>query len=186
MDDAFRIATESWADFYLLTGTAAATLTGLQFVAVTLMTTASRQLVADPEAGVAAYAAPTVTHFLLTLILSCLMLVPWHDWMGLHVTLVVMGASALVYSAVVIRRTLAMKIYTPVLEDWIFHMILPFIAYLAVFLAAFFIGRGSTPLFVVGAATVLLLVVGVHNAWDMVTFLTITAIKAQPPKEDRK
>jgi hypothetical protein len=52
VDDAFRGTVEGWADFYILTGTAAATLTGLQFIAVPLLTTASRRLVANPEAGV--------------------------------------------------------------------------------------------------------------------------------------
>ena len=53
MDDAMRAALEGWTDFYLITGSAAAALTGLQFVVQTLMASdTQRAAVAagDPEA----------------------------------------------------------------------------------------------------------------------------------------
>ena len=62
--------------------------------------------------------------------------------------------------------------YKPVLEDWIFHCVLPFLSYLILFSAAFTVIRyTATALFMVAAMTVILLFVGIHNAWDTVTFI---------------
>ncbi len=63
-------------------------------------------------------------------------------------------------------------------EDWIWHIVLPPVAYAAVLLAALLLGRGEAPLLVVAGATVLLLCIGIHNAWDTVTFLTVNALQA--------
>ena len=59
----------------------------------------------------------------------------------------------------------------PVLEDWIWHNVLPLIAYAALVLAALLLQRYVAPsLFVIGGTALLLLFVGIHNAWDAVTY----------------
>jgi hypothetical protein len=64
--------------------------------------------------------------------------------------------------------------YQTVFEDWLFHAILPLAAYGAVLIAAIGLRRASTlSLFAIGAAAVLLLFVGVHNAWDTVTYILL-------------
>jgi len=61
--------------------------------------------------------------------------------------------------------------YKPVFEDWLFHVLLPFAAYTALAVAAFAAGSHlRTALFAIGAAALLLLFVGIHNAWDAVTY----------------
>ena len=79
----------------------------------------------------------------------------------------------------VVRRTRQVTEYQPVFEDWLFHGILPLAAYIAVFIAAIGLRRaGTLSLFAIGAAAVLLLFVGVHNAWDTVTYILVSRWEA--------
>jgi hypothetical protein len=182
MDATTHALLASWGNFYQVTGAAAAALTGLQFIVQTLLASnAFRPITtnSDPEAGTAAFGSPTVVHFTLALILSAVLCAPWPTDGGLRATLGVLGTGAIVYSAIVLRRTLRQRIYVPVMEDWVWHILLPAAAYAAVLLAALLLGRGAVaPLFGLAAATLLLLCIGIHNAWDTVTYLTFTAMRA--------
>jgi hypothetical protein len=63
------------------------------------------------------------------------------------------------------------SIYRPALEDWLFHVLSPLAAYGALAAAALVIAaQEREALFAVGAAALLLLFAGVHNAWDAVTY----------------
>lgn len=63
----------------------------------------------------------------------------------------------------------------PVLEDWLWHAIFPLIAYMALAIAAALLRRQPTPcLFTIGATAVFLLFIGIHNAWDAVTYIALT------------
>jgi hypothetical protein len=61
--------------------------------------------------------------------------------------------------------------YKPEFEDWLFHVLLPFAAYATLAISAF-ASRSylREALFGVRAAVLLLLFVGIHNAWDAVTY----------------
>jgi hypothetical protein len=61
--------------------------------------------------------------------------------------------------------------YKPVFEDYLFHMVLPLAAYAV--LAASALPEHSysnRAFFGVAATAVILLFVGIHNAWDAVTY----------------
>jgi len=61
--------------------------------------------------------------------------------------------------------------YKPVFEDWVFHALLPFAAYVTLAGSGFAVrahARGAS--FAVAAAALTLLFVGIHNAWDAVTY----------------
>jgi hypothetical protein len=74
--------------------------------------------------------------------------------------------------AVVIRRARRPLRYVPVFEDWLWHCILPLIAYVTLLGAALVLRRDPPPtLLVVGATALLLLFIGIHNAWDSVTYI---------------
>ena len=161
-----------WANFYVIAGSSAGALIGLQFVVLTLI--ANRPV--EPGAAQAsnAFTTPSVVHFGAVLLLSALMCAPWE---GLGVVSVLWGLAGLVgivYVAVVARRMRAQTAYRPVFEDWLFHVLLPLAAY-ATLAGATAFAAGSdnarTALFTVGAAALLLLYVGIHNAWDTVTHL---------------
>src|SRR5215510_10760869 len=101
-----------WANFYVITGSAAAALTGLQFVVITLGAQRNR---GNVEAN-RAFGTPTIIHFCAVLLIAALIL------------------------------------------------------------------QGNPPLalFVVAGVTLLLLFIGIHNAWDAATFI---ALNQQQPEE---
>jgi uncharacterized oligopeptide transporter (OPT) family protein len=64
--------------------------------------------------------------------------------------------------------------YQSTLEDWLWYMTFPFLANVLLILAAFVLQKNPSPaLYIVGSAMMLLLLVGIRNAWDMVTFLAV-------------
>ena len=88
----------------------------------------------------------------------------------------------LVYSGIVTRRARRTTAYKPVIEDWIWHVVLPFVAYATLLSAAATLVRYTTAaMFAIGAVSLLLLFVGFHNAWDTVTYI---AVEQQETPED--
>jgi hypothetical protein len=187
MGDMTHATLAGWANFYLITGTAAAALTGLQFIVQTLLASeAFRPIIeGDPEGGVGTFGSPTVVHFTLALIVSAVMCVPWPGFSGLRAALGVLGACALAYSVIILRRVRRQRSYVPVAEDWFWYILLPGAAYAALLLAAVLLGAGAAvPLFVVAAVTLLLIGIGIHNAWDTVTYITFRRLRASATDDE--
>jgi hypothetical protein len=65
---------DKWDSFYVIVGSAAGALIGLQFVVLTFI--AERPPLRASEAG-AAFATPTIVYFSTTLLMSALQRVPW-------------------------------------------------------------------------------------------------------------
>ena len=170
-----------WTNFYVIVGSAAAALTGLQFVVIALVTD-SREHPASPET-INAFGTPTVVHFSTALLASAIMTAPWGSLAQLAVAIGIWGLGGMVYGSIVARRAVHQTTYQPVFEDWIWHVILPLAAYVAAAIAAMSLGRHpESALFVVGAASLLLLFIGIHNAWDTVTYVTVVrAAQDRPP-----
>jgi len=76
---------------------------------------------------------------------------------------------------VVARRIKKQGAYRPEFEDWLFHCVLPLMAY-AILAASSFAALAYTreSLFAVGATALLFLFIGIHNAWDAVTYHIFT------------
>jgi hypothetical protein len=185
MDDALHATLTGWSSFYQITGEAAAALTGLQFIVQTLLASnAFRPLTnSDTEGGIAAFGSPTVVHFSLVLVVSALSCAPWRNAGDMRAALGALGVGALVYSAIVLRRARRQRVYVPTADDWVWHILLPTAAYAAILLSAALLGHGAEgPLFAIAAATLLLLCVGIHNAWDTVTYLIISALRTDVPE----
>jgi hypothetical protein len=160
-----------WATFYTIAGTAAATLTALMFVAVTLVTGTR---VRRPDQGIAAFSTPTIVHFCVALAVAAILSAPWRTLWHAGLLLGLTGLGGLAYTVVVVRRMRLQDSYRPVLEDWLWHVILPVISYVALVVAAMRLsGDAETTLFFVAAATVLLVFIGIHNAWDNVTYIVV-------------
>ena len=157
-----------WNSFYVIVGSSAGALIGLQFVVLTLI--AERPPLRAAEAG-GAFATPSVVHFAVVLLLSAVVSAPWHAFGAVAVVWGLVGVSGIVYAIVIARRMRVQTVYQPVFEDWLFHVLLPLAAYAMLAVSAFVSRSHARPaLFVVGAATLLLLFVGIHNAWDAVTY----------------
>jgi len=158
----------AWDSFYVIVGSAAGALIGLQFVVITLV--AERPSPGTAEAG-AAFATPTIVHFATVLFLSAVIRAPWQAVTPIAALWGLVGVVGTAYVGLVTRRMRSQTAYAPEFEDWAFHVLLPLIAYAALALAAVaapFHSREA--LFAVGAAVLLLLFIGIHNCWDAVTY----------------
>src|SRR5690348_7533286 len=76
MREAAVLPLPTWQNFYVIIGSAAATLTGLMFVVITL-TTRSRVRRSLPSSGIAAFGTPNVFHFGAALLVAALLSAPW-------------------------------------------------------------------------------------------------------------
>ncbi len=175
-------AMSGWANFYVIVGSSAGALIGLQFVVITLI--ANRPVGRGEAQAGAAFTTPSVVHFGVVLLLSALMCAPWEGLGAVSVLWALAGLVGIVYVAVVARRMRAQTAYRPVFEDWLFHVLLPLAAYAALAGSAFADGSNErAALFLVGAAALLLLFVGIHNAWDTVTHLVFVEKQRQQDAE---
>ena len=157
-----------WDSFYVIVGSAAGALIGLQFVVMTLI--AERPRIRAAEAG-AAFATPTIVHFGSVLLLSALLRAPWQTITIAAALWGLMGFSGVAYAVIVARRMRKQAVYQPEFEDWVFHVLLPLAAYATLALSPFAAPSHTREvLFGVGAAALLLLFIGIHNAWDGVAY----------------
>ena len=158
-----------WENFYVIVGSSAGALIGLQFVVLTLI--ADRPIREDTAQAGHAFATPNIVHFGAVLLLSGVQSAPWEEILPASVLWGGLGVCGMLYSAVVSNRMRTQNAYKPVEEDWIFHSVLPLVAY-SVLAAAAFTAHSylRESLFAIGAGSLLLLFVGIHNAWDAVTF----------------
>src|SRR5689334_4866875 len=87
---------DSWHDFYLITGGAAAALTGLQFVVQTLLAAEEIRpiLSRNPEEAVQAFSTPTIVYFSFALVISCALCVPWPGYGVFRFALFAIGAAS--------------------------------------------------------------------------------------------
>src|SRR6185369_836773 len=152
---------------------AAATLTGLMFVVTTLMAGIDGHL-STLNAAVSAFNTPTVVHFGTVLLLAGVLSAPWQTFSSLSLLLGLLGVGMVFYSIIVLRRMWRVPHYQSTLEDWLWYMALPLLAHVLLTVAAFVMPKNpSAALYIVGSVMMLLLLVGIRNAWDMVTFLAI-------------
>ena len=171
-----------WHGFYGIVGSAAGALIGLQFVVMTLL--AARPPVHAAAAG-AAFASPTIVHFAVALLLAVMAHIPWQTIVVVAALWGLLGFSGVVYIIVVVRRIRRQTAYRPGFEDWLFHVLLPLAAYVALASSSFLaLSHTREALFCVGAAVLLLLFTGIHNAWDSVTY-HVLEMNQGPGKEDR-
>ncbi len=158
----------AWDSFYVIVGSAAGALIGLQFVVMTLIANRPNLNAAEPGA---AFVTPTIVHFSAALLLAALLRVPWQAITLAAALWGLTGLCGAAYTMIVARRMRVQTAYQPEFEDWLFHVLLPLAAYALLALSAFAAPshtRGA--LFGVGAAALLLLFIGIHNAWDNVAY----------------
>ena len=177
MIDAVQLPLSSWESFYVIVGSSGAALTGLQFVVIALIADSQRRA---SFAEINAFGTPTVVHFCAALIVSASLSAPWHSLTRLSVALGMCGVWGVVYGLIVVRRARRQSTYKPVFEDWLWHTALPLAAYTALLLAAIVLPRDPEPcLFVVAGAVLSLVLIGIHNSWDTVTYLALSQREGQ-------
>jgi len=156
---------EGWHDFDVLIGTAAATLMGLTFIAVTL----APEVIADrTSTAVRAFTTPIVAFFATVLIVSLTVLIPGLTPAAAAIMFAVIGAGGIAYmlSTGVQRQWREMELG---IDDWFWYLALPVLSYVALGVSAAAMWNADPwALYVAAAAALLLLVVGIRNAWDVV------------------
>ena len=159
-----------WTNFYVITGSAAAGLTGLTFVVIALASDNQRA----SAVGLRTFVTPTIVHFGAVLALAAFLNMPHVSVMILSIGLGAGGIAGLVYIGIItVQVKQVAKSYVPVLEDWLGHAILPALAYGALLAMAFTISPWpERSLYVVAAVSLLLLFVGIHNCWDVAVWNT--------------
>jgi len=173
----------AWFNFYVIVGTAAGVLIGLTFVVISLVAGWARR--PSLSSGLGTYNTPSVVHFAAVLLACATLSAPWPELAPVALLLGLAGLGGAVYVAIVARRLARWEVYTPVVEDWAFHAILPLAAYTALVVAALLLPGDSTQaLFVIGAALLLLVVVGIHNTWDLVTAVALQRAEGGDGRQD--
>ena len=171
-----------WDSFYLIVGGAAGALIGLQFVVMTLI--ADRPAATHGSDVGPTFSTPTIIHFGAVLLLAAVLRAPWRAVSPVAEAWGAMGLIGVVYIAYVTYRMRGQDVYKPVAEDWIFHSLLPFVAYAILAVSALYAATAThESLFGVGTAALMLLFIGIHNAWDATTYNVFTLSKNDTPDE---
>lgn len=163
---------ERWHDFFLLVGTAGATLLALLFVAVSL---GAGFLSDDRAAATRAFFSPVVVHFSAVFFLSAGALVPSRSLVFFVAMTVIAAATGFAVSLFATIQLLRND-WTRYKEDHLAYGLLPTICYVALVVAAAMLWQDDKDAIdVLAGAQVVLLLVNVRNAWD----LTLSMVRHQ-------
>jgi hypothetical protein len=164
---------QGWQNFYILTGTASATLAGLMFVAVTF---GSGLVTRETAQSTRAFLDPIYMHFVQVLLTSCLLTVPVLGPTLLGGVLIFAGGLRLGGLYAVLRRHQeAQRKYNDIeLSDWLAAIVLPFLCYaLLMATGAGFILRQDLALVGLAIVTLALLFIGIHSAWELFVWMAL-------------
>lgn len=153
-----------WHEFYVLVGTAGATLVGLLFVAVSLGT---GYLTEERAEATRTFFSPVVVHFAAVFFLSCVALVPGHTSAFFAAAIGATAAISLCVSGYAMAKIMG-KYRTPYISDRFAYGLLPALGYCAlVGAAAMAYAENDYALEALAGAMLLLLLVNIRNAWDL-------------------
>ena len=158
-----------WENFYVIVGSSAGGLTGLTFVVITLVGDAQ----GVRPMGFKAFVTPTIVHFGVVLALAAYLSMPNQGLMSLSLGFGVAGLGGLIYGGAIAANMRGQSSnYVPVREDWAWNVLLPTLAYGALLVLAILLWRWpARSLYGVGAVSVFLLFIGIHNAWDIAVWM---------------
>lgn len=179
--EAAALPLAEWESFYVIIGTSAAALTGLMFVVIAVVADAGPR--ATNQVGIATYVTPTIVHFCAALLISAIVSAPWPRHFELQIALGVCAVVGFIWSLLVLFNIRKIKFYTMVLEDWAWHIVLPLLAYIAAMAGVIVLESHTVlALFLIGGTATMLVLIGIHNAWDTVTHLTLQRLKREQEK----
>jgi hypothetical protein len=172
-----------WVSFYRVVGPAGAVLIGLQFVVITLL--AERRAQTTPDT-ISAFGTPTVVHFGAALFVSAIIIAPWHSLWGITGALLISSLVGITYELTAIGRARRQTNYRPEWEDWLWHGVLPLGVYATLAVGAVLLHVApAAALDAVGGAALALLLIGIHNSWDAVTYHVVGGPKRdESPAEE--
>jgi hypothetical protein len=173
----------NWQNFYIIFGSAAATLTGLMFVVITLIAGIEKN-VSTLNAGISAFNTPTMVYFCAVLLIAGILSAPWQVFLSVSLLLGLAGLGLVIYLIIVMQHMRRVPGYQTPLKDWLWYMIFPLSAYIALIGAAVALPAfPALALYIISAVMAVLLFIGIHNAWDLVTYLA--SERSHPEKKRR-
>jgi hypothetical protein len=176
MEAVLLSALARWANFYVIVGSSAGALTGLQFVVVALIAQSGG---ATSRREIRAFGTPTVIHFCAALVISVVMNIPWLAVLHLAECVGALAVIGLIYSLTVIVHAGKSTGYQPDAEDWFWYAGLPVLSYVLLGVGAILVWMlAPRSLFLIAAISVLFLFMGIRNSWDTVTYVALK--RAQP------
>jgi hypothetical protein len=165
----------AWQNFYVIVGSSAGALTGLQFVVIALIAEARS---AGSMLEIRAFGTPTVVHFCASLLISAILTAPWPSISGPAFALGICGLAGVLYDFLILRHARRQTGYTPDAEDWLWYFALPLASHAILITTAVFLTSHVTrALFVIAAVTLVLLFIGIHNSWDTVTYIAVKHLR---------
>jgi hypothetical protein len=174
----------TWHDFYVLVGTASATLVGLMFVAATLGSSVFSE---RHRVALQAFISPTVVNFASALFVCIGVMIPSQTWLSLGLLLAGGGVAGLIYAGRVWVQMFVRRSFHVDLIDRMFYATVPLLGYLLVLAAGILLLlRMQWSAELTAAALVVLMFAGIRNAWDMTTWImmrTPTTAQLSPPDE---
>jgi hypothetical protein len=175
----FTAAALSWQNFYLLVGTAAATLVGLMFVAVTF----GASLVTEETSPTArAFLDPPFTHFVQILFIACLVMIPSMGPRLFGSVLLLIGVLRL---ATTVRvhghmKRVQQRQNDLELSDWLSGIVFPVMCHvlLSVSGVAFF-EHYAVAFDGLAIVTLAILLIGVLGAWELLVWMAIARSRSK-------
>jgi hypothetical protein len=163
-----------WEGFYVITGSSGAALTGLMFVVIALAADLKQ---ANPE-GLSSFGTPIVAHFGTVLLIASVLTVPGHTLLSLSLCTAGCAAAGLTFAVLATVRMRRPQTYKPVMEDWIWHVVFPFVSYaFLLVMSALIPSRTAMALYGIAAVVVALLFIGIHNAWDSAMYIAVERVR---------
>ena len=177
-------ALHDWQNFYILTGTAAATLIGLLFVAISIGGYIPEK---EARAYTRTFVDPILINYAQVLILSCLALMPLQNALVFPIAVALLGVMNiyLVFKVLWRMRVVHRNDGTIDRNDWQWHLALPGVASLLFVGGPVSFFYNQTPaLLVIACAALSCLVIGLRNIWTLMIWLTVHSREKFPTSED--
>jgi hypothetical protein len=158
-----------WETFYFMIGSSSAGLIGLLFVVVTLS--------GDIDATKAARAqgtflTPTVFHFVTAVIISAAAVMPGLRGAAIATAIALPAIVGLWFAAKATFTLLTGAANAPHWSDYLFYGAIPTIIYAWLIASAYGVWQGASIAYTgVGIGVLALLLLGIRDAWDLVTWL---------------
>ncbi len=168
------LALHDWQNFYMLTGTAAATLIGLLFVAISIGGYIPAK---QAREYTLTFVNPTLMSYAQVLLLSCLAIMPLQNALIFRIAIIILSILNIFLAFKVLWRIRVIHQDDEIDRDhWLWHIVLPGIA--GLLFAGGAIGlffEQQLALLVIAVAELLCLTIGLRNTWTLMLWLTINS-----------
>src|SRR5438309_509991 len=108
VDHASVSSLAAWENYYVIVGSSAAALTGLQFVVMALVSGSQRRAGTNE---VSTFSTPTIVHFTAALLIAAILSAPWPALWQAAIALGISGLLGIAYALDVTRRAHKVTLY---------------------------------------------------------------------------